>query len=642
MKKIRINRLTLENFKCHDHLNLVFHGESASIFGDNATGKTSIYDALTWLLFGKDSAGNGEKNIDIKPLDPSGQVRDHQAITAVEAELDVDGEVMTLRRTCREIWSTKRGSSEAVYDGNTSNYFVDGVPQKKNAFDAKIKELVPEEVFRLLTSVSYFSSDMKWQDRRATLFDIAGTLTDKEIMASNEQFQDLLDSMGKLSLPEYKAKLLSQRKGLTGIRDDTPTRISECQKTLEEIQGIDFVEAREQEQALSDQQTELSRKLIAWENSNVLSDLQLKLREAKLERDTLESQNRVHRQNQSAGMPDTQAMAKTIASERMRLETLKTLTDGVRKEIDSYQKDIAAGREEWIRVNGEAFTGGICPTCGQALPFEQLQQATQSFDERKKQRLQGILEKGNQAKESCSIAQQRLKELETEIRDREGQIQALVEQLEAVKSSTVVVTDLPEYAEQMQAIQEKCSSLQAEIQRVMQDNAKEQNAIRVQLTAVNDQLRLVRGVIAKESVKERTMDRIAQLKADAKNAAEALEAIEKMLYQMEEFTRFKARFVEDGINSLFCMATFRLFREQANGGLEERCDVVYKGVPYMGLNNGAKINVGIDIINTLSRHYGVTVPLFVDNAEAVTRLLDCDAQVIRLVVSEEDKELRVV
>ena len=641
MKKIRINRLTLENFKCHDHLNLVLRGESASIFGDNATGKTSIYDALTWLLFGKDSAGNGEKNIDIKPLDPSGQVRDHQAITAVEAEMDVDGEVITLRRTYREIWSTKRGSSEAVYDGNTSDYFVDGVPQKKNAFDAKIKELVPEDVFRLLTSVSYFSSDMKWQDRRATLFDIAGALTDKEIMASNEQFQALLESMGKLSLPEYKAKLLSQRKGLTGIRDDTPTRISECQKTLEEIQGIDFVEAREQEQALSDQQTELSRKLIAWENSNVLSDLQLKLREAKLERDTLESQNRVHRQNQSAGMPDTQAMAKTIASERMRLETLKTLTDGVRKEIECYQKDIAAGREEWIRVNGEAFTGGICPTCGQALPFEQLQQATQSFDERKKQRLQGILEKGNQAKESCSTAQQRLEELETEIRDREGQIQALVEQLEAVKSSTVVVTDLPEYAEQMQAIQEKCSSLQAEIQRVMQDNAKEQNAIRVQLTAVNDQLRLVREVIAQESVKDQTMDRIAQLKADAKNAAKALEAIEKMLRQMEEFTRFKARFVEDGINSLFCLATFRLFRVQTNGGLEERCDVVYKGVPYMGLNNGAKINVGIDIINTLSRHYGVTVPLFVDNAEAVTRLLDCDAQVIRLVVSEEDKELRV-
>ena len=99
--------------------------------------------------------------------------------------------------------------------------------------------------------------------------------------------------------------------------------------------------------------------------------------------------------------------------------------------------------------------------------------------------------------------------------------------------------------------------------------------------------------------------------------------------------------MEQSINDHFRIATFRLFREQANGGLEERCDVVYDGVPFMGLNNGMKVNVGIDIINALSRHYGVTVPLFVDNAEAVTRLEPCNAQVIRLVVSENDKELRI-
>src|SRR5699024_2688754 len=138
-KNITINRLTLENFKCHSRLNLVFGGGNASIYGDNATGKTSIYDALTWLLFGKDSAGNGEKNMDIKPLDGSGQVKDHQAITSVEAELLVDGVSITLARTYREIWTTRRGSSEAAYEGNTSDYYVDGVPQKKNAFDAKIK-----------------------------------------------------------------------------------------------------------------------------------------------------------------------------------------------------------------------------------------------------------------------------------------------------------------------------------------------------------------------------------------------------------------------------------------------------------------------------------------------------------------------
>ena len=87
MKHILIKKLALENFKCHKSLVLDFGGSSASIYGDNATGKTSIYDALTWLLFGKDSKGNGEKNIEIKPLNEFGEVRDHLAETAVEAVL---------------------------------------------------------------------------------------------------------------------------------------------------------------------------------------------------------------------------------------------------------------------------------------------------------------------------------------------------------------------------------------------------------------------------------------------------------------------------------------------------------------------------------------------------------------------------
>ena len=130
MRDIKINRLTLENFKCHRYLNLDLKGRSVSIYGDNATGKTSIYDALTWLLFGKDSLGNGEKNIDIKPLDSSGEVKDHQAITSVEAEFTVDGEIQTYQRTYREVWATRRGTGTAVYEGNTSDYFVDGVPVK--------------------------------------------------------------------------------------------------------------------------------------------------------------------------------------------------------------------------------------------------------------------------------------------------------------------------------------------------------------------------------------------------------------------------------------------------------------------------------------------------------------------------------
>ena len=185
MKTIQISRLRLENFKCHRNLELVFGGQCAAIYGDNAAGKSSVYDALTWLLFGKSSKGDGDKVFEVKPLDAAGAVADHNAITSVEAVLLVDGEQMTLKRTLCEKWSTKRGSSVETFDGNESGYYVDSVPVKKNGFDARVRELCPEEMFHLLTSVSAFAQDLHWQKRRAVLFDIAGTMSDREIMETD-------------------------------------------------------------------------------------------------------------------------------------------------------------------------------------------------------------------------------------------------------------------------------------------------------------------------------------------------------------------------------------------------------------------------------------------------------------------------
>lgn len=640
--EIKINRLTLENFKCHRLLNLQLDGRSVSIYGDNATGKTSIYDALTWLLFGKDSLGNGEKNIDIKPLDPSGEVSDHQAITSVEAEFQADGEAVTLRRTYREIWATRRGSGDPVYEGNTSDYFVDGVPQKKNAFDLRVRDLVPEDLFRMLTSVSHFAAGMKWQDRRAVLFDMAGTLTDREIMEGAPQFAPLLDSMGRLSLSDYKAKLTSQKKGLTGVRDDAPTRINECQRVIDDLLGIDFEDARIEEKYLVAEKEDLSRQLISLEQDAEQEKKRLELREAKLERDTLESRNKAYRDSQKAAGPNPAGIRKMIAEEQMRLDSDNTFLETTNRTIQRCDMEIQDSRDEYVRVNGEAFAGGLCPTCGQALPFEQLQEATRKFNEKKETRLSEIIGRANRMKEEKQNYLDHAAKVESGIQQRKARIQELEEQLRTIGESTVEITDLPEYAEAMAEKEQRISGLQDEINRLMADSSNVRNDIRAKLAAVTDQLYFTQKILAKEAVLEQTRKRVEELKADARNASEALESIEKMLYLMEEFTRYKAKRVESSVNDLFRLASFRLFREQANGGLEERCDAQYNGVPFMGLNNGMKVNVGIDIINALSRFYGVTVPLFVDNAEAVTRLESCNAQVIRLVVSEEDKELRIV
>lgn len=642
MTNIKIIRLVLENFKCHRHLELDFGGQDVTIYGDNATGKTSIYDALTWLLFGKDSAGNGEKNIEIKPLDSTGAVADHKAITSVEAVLVAEGETVTLKRTYREIWSTKRGSSQEVYDGNTSEYFVNGVPCKKYAFDDQIKVLVPEDVFRLLTSVEYFPNTLPWQKRRAVLFDMAGTQTDREIMEGNEAFAPLLEGMGKLSLEDYRKKLMAEKKGFTGVKDETPARINECQKTISDLQMLDFAAAKAEVTALEEQQRTIATQMVDLDHNTAADTKRMEIRECNLALEKLQMENQVFRNQQIGKGPDADALRHQITMEQSRLNTAKMLLDNGQRSLAGFDKAVEDLRNKWIAVNGEAFTGGTCPTCGQSLPFDQLRTATETFEAQKQRRLEEITQSANLQKQAKVEAEARIREHQAEIAEREQHIADLEQQYQTAIAAKVEPVDMPSYAETAATIRASIRQLEGELQQLLGGTEQTRNQLSAQLSDINARLRSARDIVAKESVLEYSKRRIEEIRADAGNAAAALEAIEKMLFMVEEYTRYKARFVEDSINNLFSIARFRLFREQANGGLEERCDVVCDGVPYVGLNNGAKINVGIDIINTLSRHYGVTVPLFVDNAESVTRLTASGAQVIRLVVSESDKELRVV
>lgn len=568
MVEVKIKRLVLENFKCHRLLELDLEGRNAAIYGDNAAGKTSVYDALTWLLFGKDSAGNGEKNIDVKPLDSTGAVADHNAITSVEAALLVAGEPVTLKRTYWEVWSTKRGGTVESFDGHTSEYYVDGVPCKKNVFDSKIRDICPEETFRLLTSVSYFAQDMHWQKRRAVLFDIAGALTDREIMATDSRFSALSQTLGNLSLEDYRRKLTAEKKGLAGVKTDIPARISECRKTVAELEGIDYDGIESEIHALEREADQVKAQIHSTKNEDAE---QLRAALAQLERQT--------------------------AQDEAQLRSCENA-------ISAQEESINDSRARWVAVNREVFTGGTCPTCGQALPAAQLRTTMAAFEATKGNRLQEIERTAASQKSVLEQAMGRAAQLRTEI-------QRGKERAAAIRNTLSVAGDAPT-----------------------------DTTLTGRVTDLRREIAGKYGILGKRTTLERARQRISELQQEARNAAECLESVEAMLYAVDDFTRYKTRFVEDSINSQFRVAGFRLFREQANGGVEERCDVVFDGIPYMGLNSGAKINVGIDIINTLSRHYGVSVPLFVDNAESVTNMEYAATQVIRLVVSESDKKLR--
>lgn len=640
MTSIKILRLSLENFKGHSRFELAPNGCNMAVYGDNGTGKTGIYDALTWLLFGKDSHGNGEKNVEIKPLSSTGEVADHSAVTSVEAELDVGGEIICLKRTYREVWSTKRGSDTETFDGNTSEYFVDGVPCKKFAFDERVHAMVPEELFRLLTSVSYFAEDLPWQKRREVLFQMAGTMTDREILEGAPQFQPLLEGMGKLCLEDYKKKLLVEKKGFAGAKTDIPARISECQKTVEDLSGLDFAAAREKAEQLGAKQAEISAQLAALEHNALADRKRLEIREAKLELKKLEGDNRTFRDNQMAGTPNIGSLENTLRNNEVFLVGKQRQLLSEQNAVTTYEKKIEESRARWIMVNGEMFTGGTCPTCAQQLPMEQLRQATEAFEAGKQSRLREIERTVESQKQFLTQTQERITSLQEEIRTADEQVEEARCALEYARNVQIVPVDMEGYEVQKSALESRIGAMEQELNAILSGSYETRQYLQLELVEVNAQIQENMAICGKESALIYARERIEQLREEAKNASAYLEAIEKMLYMIETYTRYKTRVVEEGVNKLFRIASFRMFREQANGGLEERCDVTVDGVPYGSLNNGMKVNVGIDIINALSRFHAVAVPLFVDNAESVTKLENAGTQVVRLVVSADDKKLR--
>lgn len=639
---IKLISMHMENFKCHKSLTVDFGGEDTSIYGDNATGKTSIYDAFCWLLFGKDSAGNGEKNIDIKPLNENGEVADHEAVTEVEAVLLADGEERSLKRTYREIWSTKRGSSEASYDGNTSDYYVDGVPCKQNAYKAAVAELVDEDTFRLLTTVNYFPEVMPWAKRRETLFSLFGAESDREILARSQQFRPLLEAMGKLELADFKKILAQRKKGYTLDRNELPARISECEKTIADLEGLDFEGAAEQLEVLTGRKNAIMAELLAIRQNTAVQSKRLEVRESQMALDSLEAENRRYRMEQETQKPNVAALERELRQNEGYLASAKRQLERLGLEKSRCEKAIEASREQWKKKHAERYDGSeMCPTCGQRLPTETVNAAVRAWADRQKAAMDGLVADSQRYKENLAQYLQEEKELVADIQGYEKQIQALEDRIAAAQSQAAAVKDIDGYQEQRAAAKAKITQKEAELEAIEKQADSTTTGLRTRQQEIDWEIEKQTAILGKKSALEYAQGRIEELRKNAKDAAAALSEVEKLLYLADEFSRFKAGALEDGINHHFKLANFRLFREQANGGVEERCDVTYDGVPYTGLNNGMKINVGIDIIDTLSAAYGVSVPLFIDNAESVTNLNHCGCQVIRLVVSENDKELKI-
>ena len=652
LEQIRLERLEIRSFKGCESLTLDLGGHSASIYGDNAAGKTTLYDALTWLLFGKDSSGAGKFNV--KPLSPEGEVKDHAAETSVEAELTAGGVSVVLKRTYKELWTKKRGRKEASFDGHTSEFFYNGLPVSKQDFEARVGQLCDEQTFRTLTDVRWFCSGESESNRRNALFALIGGVSEEEVLASDEEFAPLGDALSGLSVEEFKTAAQKQRRTLQTRSTTIPARIDEQQRTVEEYQDVDFASIRKQRDEASERVEAARAELSAMSGDGALALLRERKETLLAKLDALEQRNTAHRRTQREPGQHHQLAReeRALLDEYRRMDEDQIREDAEAKVALSAIEELRAKwhglRSQQNEAQAQTFDGmdEVCPTCGQKLPPELVEQHRERWEQQREE----MLEKLEQEKADCTAWAQRhservkeLKQRREERLERRKELDARQAELsEAMKNlKEQVVTDLPGYEKESFELEEQLRAVSGEIRSAEADSSAARSVARTKQAEATDQLRRLEGMLACEGVLNSARDRVRELTDQLRDVGAEVERLDALLDLCDRFTRAKADYIDSKVNARFRLVRWKLFEEQVNGGVRDCCIATVNGVPYADLNSGMKINAGLDVIRTLSAAKRVTVPLFIDNAESVTALEGVDTQTIRLVVSEADKTLRV-
>lgn len=664
MKKIELIFIKLRNFKGISQLNVDVRRENARIYGDNATGKTTVFDAFLWLLFDKDS--NNDSKFAIQTLTGAGH-KVHNLEHTVEGSFLVDGVEVQLKKIYKEKWTKKRGQAHKEFGGYTTDHFVDDVPVNKKEYVAKVETIVQEDLFKLLTSPTYFNENVKWQDRRNILLEICGDISDEDVIASDVALAKLNDVLSGKSIDDMKKIIASKKKHINDELEKIPVRIDEIHKMIPEVL-VDAEQLKTQVTQLETEINALKDQRYAVTNGAALLDKQHQLKELEMQltdfKRMFEADSKQEIYKLQTRIQELQGNVQIIKSE-IRMNDMdkndierdnKAFTDRISNNEQSMQRL----REEYAVLNAQVFEYNDeceCPTCKQSLPVEQVEavraEALAQFNERIAKRKAEIkaegpvfAEENNQIQAQIQANNDKLnsvvipksEELHEKLVSAEKELAKFNEKLQQAQTAVPDVTA----ADQYKQLSAQISSLNEEIAN-MKLNANEVVAdIDANIRQLEEEKRSINAELGQLANAENQRKRIIELEADQQRLAAEYEELEGNLFLIETFTRKKVEMLTERINSKFKYARFKLFEEQVNGGLNEVCETLYEGVPYgSGLNNAAKINVGLDIINTLSAHYGILAPIFVDNAEAVTKFIDVDTQLISLVVSEKDKQLRV-
>mgnify|MGYP004646913043 CR=1 FL=1 len=633
MTEYRISKIALQNFCGIKSLEIAPNGANLSVYGDNATGKTTIANAFAWLFTGKNAAGTAD--FDPAPLD-SNNAKIHNLETAVAVKF-TDG--TAYRRVLTEVWTKKRGEVTAQLTGTKTVYYKDDVPLKEKEFNAEAEALFGSaEQFRMLTAVGYFSAVMDWKARRKLLLEMCGDVRDEDVIASSAELSELPELLDGHTVDDYLKVAKSRKAMLKKELDTIPARITENQNAMVDNAVCEgTAELESAVAAIEQQEKEIAAKIAAYNMPSAAEERRNALKQELERRRTeyLSSYNKL--------LGDYNTKLSELVTQRDEVYSRRSPLLVKMVELPHRISEMKRQREQLIakhaEVSARVYDGGdACPCCGQKLPPEQIEKAVSEFNLRKSEELAAISEKARTTchKVMISELEVQLESITAQAAELDEKYGELSEAIEAMRGSKPVSAfeQTAEYIDltaQIAAVNDSCESA------VPAELTQQQERVAKRLAQAKELLYKSKACAGSEK-------RIAELETQQKSLAEEYAACEKGEYLCELFIRAKVSLLDERINSRFRTLKFKLFHEQQNGGLQEICKVLIPCesglVEYEKANSAARINAGIEIANVLGEYFGVRLPVFCDNAESVTALTPSDGQAVRLVVSEQDKTLR--
>ena len=632
---MKLTKLELLNFKGLKSFTINLNGDVV-IRGDNATGKTTVFDSVCWLLFGKDSLDRAD--FEIKTLDGGEPI--HKVNHEVTGTFTLDeGGTVELKRVYREKYSSPRGG-EVTMTGHTTDYFVDGVPKKEKEYKEMVSSLVDESIFKLITNPLYFNETYSWQNRRKLLLEMCGDISDEDVIASHDELRRLAELLEGRTVDDHRKVVAAKKTAINKELDMIPIRIDEAVRNKPETVSDKAKLIRDIE-TLSAGIDEVEKQKAIIQNGFSSTEKESKIRDIKRQIAAQKSEilSDYHKQKQHLRGEYEASLTKLKMVEVDR-DRCADRRDELNKEIERESKRIVTLQSEFDTFNAQQFNKESCPTCGQALPADKQEILEAEFNTNKSKKLEewkGLIESAVKLKanyeEQQEIMVSKIDSLTTEASQYNDAYNVKFKEYEAYSEPNL--EDDPVYAD-----------LKAQLFLLEIDD--EPGADTEELTKLDEELSSMKSKKAgleTELNKFKLIDdinhRIFELENQQQKLVAEKNALDEASFLMDEFIKAKVNMLEDVINSRFKLARFKMFNVMINGNIEECCETTYKGVPYRSMNNAARINVGLDIINALTSYYKVNAPVFIDNAEAVTEFVPVNSQTIKLIVDESEPQLVV-